>query len=244
LRHADAFARLAIRPPRGILLYGPPGCSKTLAAKALAADARTSFFAVKGPELLSKWVGESERQVADLFKKARAAAPSIIFFDEIDALAPSRSAGANVGSRVLSQLLHEMDGVRRLQSVVVVAATNRPDLIDAALLRPGRFDRLIYVGLPTLSSRGEILRVHTSRMPLAPDVSLAKLAESTDGYSGAELAALCREAAQAALHETLESLQVTGSHFAAALATVRPRTSPETIAFFERYVKDTSLPSC
>mmetsp|Transcript_5479 Transcript_5479/g.17254 ORF Transcript_5479/g.17254 Transcript_5479/m.17254 type:complete len:728 (+) Transcript_5479:82-2265(+) len=235
LRHGPAFARLGIRPPRGVLLYGPPGCSKTLAAKALAADAHTSFLAVKGPELLSKWVGESERQVAALFHKARAAAPSIVFFDEIDALAPARSGGAHVGSRVLSQLLHEMDGVRKLQAVVVIAATNRPDLIDAALLRPGRFDRLIYVGLPNESARLEILVLHTARMPLANDVSLHQLAADTAGYSGAELAAICREAAQTALYERLDSVQVAGAHFASALTVIRPRTSPGMLAFFERF---------
>jgi len=236
LRHAGQFARLGIRPPRGVLLYGPPGCSKTLVAKALAADSNTSFLAVKGPELLSKWVGESEQLIASIFRKARATAPTIIFFDEIDALAPSRSGGSHVGMRVLSQLLHEMDGVRLLKSVVVIAATNRPDLIDPALLRPGRFDRLIYVGLPDEDARREILALHTKKMPLGADVSLAELAKATAGYSGAELAAVARESAQLALHEHLDTLEVGGRHFRAALDAVRPRTSAETTAFFQRYV--------
>ena len=239
LAHPEAFTNLGIRPPRGVLLYGPPGCSKTLAAKALAAESRTNFLAVKGPELYSKWVGESERAVATLFRRARAAAPAIIFFDEIDALAAKRASGegggGGVGARVLSQLLHEMDGVNPLTSVLVVAATNRPDLVDAALLRPGRFDSLIHVGLPDEDGRRQVLAIHTRKMPLAPDVDLANLARRTEGYSGAELAALTREAALAVLEESDAAAAVEQRHFEAALRSVTPRTTQETLDFFARY---------
>jgi len=240
LRHPHAFTRLGIRPPRGVLLYGPPGCSKTLAAKALAAESRTNFLAVKGPELFSKWVGESERAVAGLFRRARAAAPSIIFFDEIDALAARRGeggegGGGGVGARVLAQLLHEMDGVQPLTSVLVVAATNRPDLVDPALLRPGRFDSLIHVTLPDEAGRQQILSIHTRKMPLDDDVDLTTLASQTTGYSGAELAALCREAALAALEESDGAATVASRHMARALTLVTPRTTAETLAYFARY---------
>ncbi|KAL1521887.1 hypothetical protein AB1Y20_021538 [Prymnesium parvum] len=241
LLHADAFARMGVRPPRGVLLYGPPGCSKTLAAKALASEARTNFIAVKGPELFSKWVGESERAVASLFRKARAAAPAIIFFDEIDALAASRDGGGSggVGARVLSQLLHEVDGIQPLQSVLVVAATNRPDLVDPALLRPGRFDRLVHVTLPDEPARAQVLRIHTRQMPIAADVDLQQLAAHTDGYSGAELAAVCREAALRALEEDITSEQVNLAHFERALGVVKPRTTAATLSFFANYEKGT-----
>ena len=250
LNHPLAFSRMGIRPPRGVLLYGPPGCSKTLAAKALAAESRTNFLAVKGPELFSKWVGESERAVAALFRRARAAAPAIIFFDEIDALAAKRSDGGGasssegggggggsggVGARVLAQLLHEMDGVQPLTAVLVVAATNRPDLVDPALLRPGRFDSLIHVTLPDLKGREHVLAIHTKSMPLAADVDLAALAKATEGYSGAELAALTREAALGALEESDGASAVASRHFERARTLVTPRTTFATLAYFERY---------
>ena len=245
LRHPEAFERMGIRPPRGVLLYGPPGCSKTLAAKALASESRTNFLAVKGPELFSKYVGESERAVASLFRRARAAAPAIIFFDEIDALAAKRAEGAagagGVGARVLAQLLHEMDGVQPLSKVLVVAATNRPDLVDPALLRPGRFDALLYVGLPDLEGRLQILRIHTRAMPLADDVDLDGLAARTPNFSGAELAALCREAALAALEVSEAAAAVALEHFERALELVVPRTSPETLAYFSRYEAATRM---
>ena len=277
LHHPEAFERMGIRPPKGVLLYGPPGCSKTLAAKALASEARTNFLAVKaslspecprpsapalpsrlpsrvpfrlpeltrgpcprsqGPELFSKWVGESERAVATLFRKARAAAPSIIFFDEIDALAAKRAesgGGGGVSARVLAQLLHEMDGVQPLVAVLVVAATNRPDLVDPALLRPGRFDTLLHVGLPDEDGRTQILRIHTRKTPLEADVEHAALAARTEGYSGAELAALCREAALAALEEDDDAAAVGARHFDHALTILTPRTPVETLAFFADY---------
>ncbi|KAG8469002.1 hypothetical protein KFE25_007520 [Diacronema lutheri] len=259
LRHARSFARLGVRAPRGVLLYGPPGCSKTLTAKALASESGLNFVAVKGPELFSKWVGESEKAVQGLFRKARAAAPAIIFFDEIDALAPSRAGvgaesagggggGSAVGMRVLAQLLHEMDGVGGAEStgsierahVVVLGATNRPDLIDAALLRPGRFDRLLYVGLPERAARLAILRVHTRGTPLAADVRLEQLAERTRGYSGAELAAVCREAALAALTEAEDAADVAMRHFEAALRAVTPRTPAALLELYARYQQGVS----
>lgn len=241
LAHPEAFVRLGIRPPKGVLLYGPPGCSKTLAAKALATESQMNFIAVKGPELFSKWVGESERAVQQLFRKARAAAPTVVFFDEIDALASSnRGAGGGGGSqvadRVLSQLLTELDGVEPLRQVLVVAATNRPDLLDPALLRPGRIDRALFVGPPDLQGREEILRVHTRRLPLASDVNLASVAIATGRFSGAELAALCREAAMAAIDEhRQETEQVATRHFLRAIERVRPQIDDAMLAFFEAF---------
>ncbi|MGC9097128.1 MAG: ATP-binding protein, partial [Infirmifilum sp.] len=179
-----------IDPPKGILLYGPPGTGKTLLAKAVATESEANFVSIKGPEIFSKWVGESERAIREIFRKARQAAPSVIFIDEIDALAPMRglvSTDSGVTERVVSQLLTEMDGLERLEGVVVIAATNRPDIIDPALLRPGRFDRLIYVPPPDEKARLEIFKVHTKRMPLAEDVDLAELAKRTEGYTGADI---------------------------------------------------------
>lgn len=241
LAHPEAFVRLGIRPPKGVLLYGPPGCSKTLAAKALATESQMNFLAVKGPELFSKWVGESERAVQQLFRKARAAAPTVVFFDEIDALASSSRGGAGGGSsqvadRVLSQLLTELDGVEPLRQVLVVAATNRPDLLDPALLRPGRIDRALFVGPPDVQGREEILEVHTRRLPLADDVKLAELAIATARFSGAELAALCREAAMAAIDEQREGAErVAKRHFLRALGRVRPQIDDAMLAFFEGF---------
>eukprot|EP00854_Cymbomonas_tetramitiformis_P011339 gene11339-13400_t len=197
--HAEALHRVGAKPPRGVLLYGPPGCSKTMLARAVASESKLNFLSVKGPELFSKWVGESEKAVKALFRRARAAAPAVVFFDEMDALASTREEGSGAGAsssseRVLNQLLTEMDGLQPLLGVSVVAATNRPDLIDPALLRPGRFDRLLYVGPPTgTSNRADIFRVHLKRTPLAEDVVLEDLAELAAGYTGADVTAVCRE---------------------------------------------------
>ncbi|NXP55436.1 SPAT5 protein, partial [Heliornis fulica] len=190
LKHPDAFIRMGIQPPKGVLLYGPPGCSKTMIAKALAHESGLNFLAVKGPELMNKYVGESERAVREIFRKARAVSPSILFFDEIDALAVERgnSSGAgNVADRVLAQLLTEMDGIEQLKDVTILAATNRPDMIDKALLRPGRIDRIIYVPLPDAATREEIFKLHFQSMPVSDEVCLAELIQHTEKYSGAEL---------------------------------------------------------
>ncbi|KAG2196509.1 hypothetical protein INT47_012803 [Mucor saturninus] len=207
LQHPEAFLRLGIRPPKGILLYGPPGCSKTLMAKALATEAGSNFIAVKGPELFSKWVGESEKAVHEVFRKARAASPSIIFFDEIDALTVKRGAsgdgGTSVADRVLSQLLNELDGVEALVNVTVVAATNRPDIIDDALLRPGRIDRILYVGPPNLESRREIFKIQLLKMACDSDVDIEEIAQRSEGCSGAEAVAICQEAALFAMEEDI-----------------------------------------
>ncbi|XP_071951650.1 ATPase family gene 2 protein homolog A-like isoform X2 [Antedon mediterranea] len=190
LKHPEAFVRMGIAPPRGILMYGPPGCSKTLIAKALATESGLNFISVKGPELFSKWVGESERAVREVFRKARLASPSIVFFDEIDALAVERSSSSgssNVADRVLAQLLTEIDGVETLSDVTIVAATNRPDMIDKALMRPGRLDRILYVPLPDPATRTEILKINFKKMPIAEDVDVESIVGQTEGYSGAEV---------------------------------------------------------
>ena len=240
LEKPEAFLRLGVRPPRGVLLFGPPGCSKTLMAKAVATESRMNFIAVKGPELFSKFVGESEKAVANVFKKARAAAPSIIFFDEIDAMATKRGSGADTGSnvtdRVLTQLLTEMDGVstRFDQQVIVIAATNRPDLLDPALMRPGRFDRLVYVSLPNEEARKEIFRVHISKMRFA-QMDIDSLAKRTEGYSGAEIAAVCREAAMNALRQEPPADQVEPKHVDLALENVTPRTPKNLLQFYANF---------
>ncbi|GBG28564.1 26S proteasome regulatory subunit 7 [Hondaea fermentalgiana] len=234
-----AFARMGIRPPQGVLLYGPPGCSKTLLAKAIATECKMNFIAIKGPELFNKWVGESERAVHEVFRKARLAEPTVVFFDEIDALAGARGAGADAGSaggvadRVLSQLLTEMDGIEARKRVIVVAATNRPDLVDAALLRPGRLDRLILVRPPDASAREAILRIHTRRMPLDADVDLGRLASATtQGFTGAEISSLCREAAMHALERDKDVQSVAYDDFAAAAKMIDPQVSEGMLEFY------------
>ncbi|KAK8767146.1 hypothetical protein V5799_006080 [Amblyomma americanum] len=237
-KHRDAFIRLGATPPSGVLLYGPPGCSKTMIAKALATESGLNFIAIKGPELFSKFVGDSERAVRDLFRKARAASPCIVFFDEIDALAAHRgstSGSSNVGDRVIAQLLTEMDGIEQLQDVILVAATNRPDMIDQALMRPGRLDSIVYVPLPDFDTRKEILHLSLSKRPLADDVVLEDLACKTEGYSGAEVVAVCQEAALCALEEDMNATCIEGRHMEAALRVVQPRISPESVQFYESY---------
>jgi len=231
------FAHFDARPPRGILLYGPPGTGKTLLAKAVATEAEANFISVRGPEFLSKWVGESERTVRETFRKAKTAAPCIIFFDEVDAITPVRggSSDSQVTERVISQILTEMDGLEELHNVTVIAATNRMDLVDPALLRPGRFDRHIYTPPPDLATRKAILAIHTKRKPLAKDVNLDDLARRTDKYTGAELAAVCNEASMLAIRETalkfpkldeavLKKVMIEKRHFEAALKKVQPQT--------------------
>ncbi|KAF9899480.1 spermatogenesis associated protein 5 [Linnemannia zychae] len=249
LQHPDAFIRMGIRPPKGILLYGPPGCSKTLMAKALATQAGLNFIAVKGPELFSKWVGESEKAVREVFRKARAASPSIVFFDEIDALTVKRGGGDDGGSsvadRVLSQLLNELDGIEPLVNVTVVAATNRPDIMDPALMRPGRIDRILYVSPPDLASRREILRIQirSKKMACDADVDIERLAEQTEGCSGAEVVALCQEAAMKAMEESLEIEAVAGRHFDQALKGMTRRITPEMIQFYDDFRMRSGLKS-
>jgi len=207
LRYDELFRGVGSRPPKGILLHGPPGTGKTLLAKALARESGVNFIAIKGPELLSKWVGESERGVREAFRRARQVAPCIVFFDEIDALAPRRGAGdsSHVSERVVSQLLSEMDGIEELRGVVVVAATNRLDIVDPALLRPGRFEMLVELPMPDREARLAILQVHTRAKPLAPDVNLEELASCTEGLTGADIEGLCRQAAMLAIREFLEN---------------------------------------
>ncbi|MBI5344956.1 MAG: AAA family ATPase, partial [Deltaproteobacteria bacterium] len=233
LKHSEIFKYAGTRPPKGVLLYGPPGTGKTLIAKALATESGVNFISVKGPEILSKWVGESERGVREIFHKAKQAAPCIVFLDEIDSLVPRRGTGeSHVIERVISQFLTEMDGIEELKGVVVLAATNRKDLIDEALLRTGRFDLILEVPLPSLSARLEIFKVHSSGKPLAKDISMERLAGMTEGFSGSDIEALCREAALAAIREFLavekkpksySNLMISDSHFTQALEAIRKR---------------------
>lgn len=235
LKHAESFQRLGVKPPAGVLLYGPPGCSKTMIAKALATESGLNFLSIKGPELFSKWVGESERAVRDLFTKARQVAPSIIFFDEMDAIGGERGAGEGVHERVLAQLLTELDGVVPLNSVTILAATNRPDRMDRALLRPGRLDRLIYVPLPDEETRLQIMELKLSKMSVSEDVNAHSLVARTDGFSGAELEALCHEAALRALEEDLNCLVVTMAHFELVLKEFKPRTPKSLLKIYEEF---------
>ncbi|MGC4799112.1 AAA family ATPase [Micromonospora saelicesensis] len=240
LTYPDTFARLGVQPPRGVLLYGPPGCGKTYLVTALAGSGRANVLSVKGAELLSKWVGESERAVRELFRRAREAAPTLIFLDEVDALAPVRGQATDGGTtdRVVAALLTELDGVETLRNVVVVGATNRPDLVDPALLRPGRLERLVYVPPPDGPARAEILRAASRQVPLAPDVDLPALGDELTGFSAADCAALIREAALAAMRESLAAATVTAEHVATARARVRPSLDPAQVAGLAAYAAD------
>jgi transitional endoplasmic reticulum ATPase len=243
LKYQGVFAHAGATPPKGILLYGPPGTGKTLMAKAAANESEANFISIKGPELLSKWVGESEKGVREVFRKARQAAPCIIFFDEIDAIAPTRGADfgdSHVTERVISQLLTELDGLEILTNVIVIGATNRPDIIDVALLRPGRFDRLLYVPPPDRESRSQIIKIHTKNKPLANDVKFEELADHTDGYTGADIASLSSAAVMLALREYItkyqdpkeadkhaQELRIQMHHFEEAMKKIRPLSSQE-----------------
>jgi len=236
LKYPNAFKRLGIDPPKGILLYGPPGCGKTLLAKAVATESEANFVSVKGPEIFSKWVGESERAIRELFRKARQVAPSVIFIDEIDAIAPMRGIGVGdsmVTERVVSQLLTEIDGLEKLEGVMVIGATNRPDILDPALLRPGRFDRIVYVPPPDRKARYEILKIHTKNMPLAEDIDLEELADITEGFSGSDLEVLVREAGLLALREDINAEKVYKRHFEQALKKIKPSITPEMIRYYQ-----------
>jgi transitional endoplasmic reticulum ATPase len=229
LHKGDDFKRLGISSPKGVLLYGPPGTGKTMLAKAVATESEANFILVKGPSMLSKWVGESERGIRKTFDKARQTAPCIIFFDEIDSIAPRRGAGSDsqVTERVVNQLLTEMDGLEDLNQVVIIAATNRPDIIDSALLRPGRFDRVLLVDVPDKDARIKIFEVHTNKMPLDKDVDLSYLAEQTEGYVGADIEGVCREAGMLALREDDKATVVGSKHFEESLMKVSPSASKQ-----------------
>ena len=248
LTYAKLFQHMDAEPPKGILLYGPPGTGKTLLAKAVATESQANFISIKGPEFLSKWVGESEKAVREVFRKARQAAPSVIFLDEIDSIAPSRSSGSSdshVTERVISQILTELDGLESLNSVIVIAATNRPDIIDPALLRPGRFDRLIEIGLPDEKGRLEILKIHAAKKPLADDINLEEIAKKTEKYSGADLSAIVNEAVMLAIREcvlqgkSLEEAQICNykvekKHFDEAMKKVQPTAETDLYKKFSK----------
>lgn len=234
LKYPDNFEKFGIRPPKGVLIYGPPGTGKTLLAKAVANESESNFIAVKGPELLSKWVGESEKGVREVFRKARQTAPTVIFFDEIDSLASTRAGGSSdsgVTQRVVNQLLTEIDGMEELQDVAVIAATNRVDILDPALVRPGRFDRHIKVDAPDQKARLEIFKVHTGKMPMAKDVDLERLAKAADGYVGADIEAVCREAVMLALREDLQVERISMKYFREAMKKVKTEEKVELIQY-------------
>lgn len=249
LHYPELFTAVHVKPPRGILLFGPPGTGKTMLAKAIASESEANFISIKGPELLSKYVGESERAIRETFRKAKQAAPTVVFFDEIDSIAPLRSgvSDTHVSERVVSQILTELDGVEELKDVVIVAATNRPDIVDPALLRPGRFDRLIYIRPPDRASRKKIFEIHLKEKPLAEDVDISRLAEKTESYVGADIEGICREAAMLALREIVspglsrkqiedkaKDVKLTSKHFERAILRVKPTTSGETLKAYEK----------
>ena len=240
LKFPDSFTRLGIRPPKGILLYGPPGTGKTLLAKAVAKESEANFIQVKGPSLLSMWVGESEKGVKKIFERARQVSPCIIFFDEIDALAGKRGieVGTKVTERVLNQLLAEMDGIEDLTNVIVIGATNRPDMLDTALLRPGRFDRILLVGAPDKDGREKVFRIHTKNMPLAKDVDVKEIINKTEGYVGADIESLAREAAMLALRENIDTKEVKMKHFEKALEKVKASVSKGDLEKYKRIETD------
>ena len=230
LKKPEMFKRMGIRPPRGVLLYGPPGTGKTLLAKAVAKESEANFILVNGPSLLSKWVGESEKAVREIFRKARQTAPTILFFDEIDALVPRRSSGGDskVNERIVNQMLTEMDGLESLNDVVIIGATNRPDIVDPALLRQGRFDRIILTTVPDTDARKNIFKIYLDKMTISEDVQENKLADKTKGYVGADIQGVCREAAMVALREDITAKEVKMSHFLAALNAVKASVDKDT----------------
>ncbi|MGC9186519.1 MAG: CDC48 family AAA ATPase [Fervidicoccaceae archaeon] len=237
LKYPEIYEKMGVRPPKGILLFGPPGTGKTMLAKAAATESEANFIAVRGPEILSKWVGESEKAIREIFRRARQYSPVIVFFDEIDALTPVRGVSSDtyVTERVVSQLLTEIDGIESLDNVIVIAATNRPDIVDPALIRPGRLEKLIYIPPPTKEERVEIFRIHTKNMPLAKDVDLYKLAEITEGYTGADIEALVREAGLRALREDINAREIMMRHFEDALQIVKPSINKQMVEFYIKW---------
>jgi transitional endoplasmic reticulum ATPase len=253
LKYPEAFEAINTKPPKGILLFGPPGTGKTMLAKAVANESEANFISIKGPEMLSKYVGESERAVRETFRKAKQASPAIIFFDEVDSIAPTRGAGydSHVTERVISQILTEMDGMEELKDVLVIAATNRPDMVDSALLRPGRLDRLIYVTPPGADARKAIFEIHLDGKPLDNNVDLSELARMTDGYVGSDIAAISREASIMALREKItpgmdreearkikDSIVITMDHFDSAMTRVKPTTSSGKLQDYEKLASE------
>ncbi|MEM3469579.1 MAG: AAA family ATPase, partial [Thermoproteota archaeon] len=235
IKTPEKFEKLGITPPKAILLYGPPGCGKTLLARAVATESEANFISIKGPEIFSKWVGESEKAIREVFRKARLASPSIIFLDEVDAIAPRRGmsmADSGVTERVVSQLLTEMDGLTPIERIVIIGATNRPELLDPAIMRPGRFEVVLYVPPPDEASRLQILKIHTRRMPLE-GVSLEEVAKRTEGYSGADLEALCREAGLNALRRDAD--KVTKEDFEKALQTIKPSLKEDMLMKYKKF---------
>ncbi|MCL2690756.1 MAG: CDC48 family AAA ATPase [Candidatus Bathyarchaeota archaeon] len=240
IKNPEMFARVGIRAPKGILIYGPPGCGKTLLARAVATESEANFISIKGPEVFSKWVGESEKAIREVFRKARMAAPSIVFLDEIESLTPRRGMGgsdSDVPERVISQLLTEMDGINTLHDIVVIAATNRPDMVDPAVIRPGRFDRLIYAPEPNETSRMQILKLYTKNMPLDSDVDINQLTMVTKYYSGADLESLCREAAMRALRRDVNVQKVTNKDFQDAIKEVGPSITPDMEKWYKNFMQ-------
>jgi len=240
LSNPKVFERMGIKPPRGILLFGPPGCGKTLLARAIATETKANFISIKGPELLSKWVGESEKAIREIFRKAKLASPCIIFFDELDSIAPRRGGhygDSGVTERVISQLLTELDGLEQTKDLIVIAATNRPDILDPALIRPGRIDRLLLVPAPTKEDRKLIFEIFIKDMPLASDVVLDELLDITNSFSGADIESLCREAAMVALRENINKRKVSKIHFKKALEYVHPTLTDDIIKFYQEFEK-------
>ncbi len=237
INNPNKFVEMGIKPPKGILLFGPPGTGKTLVAQAVATASNVNFISVKGPQMIAKWVGDSEKAIRETFKKARQVSPCIIFFDEIDSIAPMRTATSrdgNMSERIVNQLLTELDGLEPLKDIVVIAATNRPDIIDPALLRSGRFDRLVLVGPPVRQGRIKIFKIHTKGIPLADDVNIETLADMTEGYVGADVESVCREAVMLALRSDFETNTVTMAYFEEALKKVRPTISENMVEYYEK----------
>lgn len=236
LRYSESFRRIGVEAPKGVLMFGPPGTGKTLLAKAIANESQANFITAKGSDLLSKWYGESEKHISEVFKKARQVAPAIVFLDELDALAPVRGSAAGeprVTERIVNQLLSELDGLEELRGVIVIGATNRPDIIDPALLRPGRFDEIILVPVPDRGARREIFRVHMKKMQVAPDVNVDEMVNMTDNYTGADIASVCKKAGRLALREDLQATIVKRKHFLDALKITEPSVTEEAIKYYQ-----------